>query len=522
MQPADLLAGARFYGRLPMYLHQRVSLADARTRLASRLEDRSGRLLDRLRRDVYARPGSIYHRLLQHAGIELGDVARVVALEGVEGALVRLFHAGVYLTVDEFKGRARVRRGTLDLQATPDLLRSPRAAYHLRGTSGGSRSSGTPVLMDLRFVRDCGANCSLLLDSWALREATIGTFESSGAGARFRLVKFAAFTRPAAWFSHIHPDHPTMQGSPRWNTWALRGATLVTGRPLPMPVYAPLSDPAPAALWLASTLRNGSTPVLFTFPSTAVRICAAAQQRGIDIGGAHFLISGEPITTARAAAIRDAGAVPIPRYGSMETGAIGYGCTRGVYSDDLHLVSDMQAVIAVGEAAPASGLRPDALLLTTLHPRSPFLLLNASMGDQAALGPSACGCPLERLGWNTRVHSVRSFEKLTAGGVTFLSSDVIRILEETLPARFGGKPTDYQLIERESAQGEPRLELLVHPALGPVDDAAVADAFLDELGKGPRSSARMAHLWRDWGTLSVSRRPPVISPAGKILHLHRA
>jgi hypothetical protein len=302
----------------------------------------------------------------------------------------------------------------------------------------------------------------------------------------------------------------------------MRAASVLAARPFPSPVYAPLSDPEPAALWLASILRQARIPVLFTFASTAVRVCVSAQEHGIDIAGACFLITGEPITEARKAAIRGVGAVPIARYGTMEAGALAYGCTRGAHADDLHLLSDMQALIAAGDGAGEARLRPDGLLLTALHPRSPFLLLNASMGDQAVLEPSACGCPLEQMGWTTRVHSVRSFEKLTAGGVTFLGSDVIRILEEALPARFGGKPTDYQLVEHESAGGQPILELLVHPALGPLNEAAVGDAFLNDLAQGPYPAARTTQVWRDSGTLRVVRRAPLVSQAGKILHLHRA
>ena len=37
--------------------------------------------------------------------------------------------------------------------------------------------------------------------------------------------------------------------------------------------------------------------------------------------------------------------------------------------------------------------------------------------------------------------------------MTFLDSDVIRVLEEVLPARFGGGPTDFQLVEQEDDDG---------------------------------------------------------------------
>ena len=73
------------------------------------------------------------------------------------------------------------------------------------------------------------------------------------------------------------------------------------------------------------------------------------------------------------------------------------------------------------------------------------------------------------MGWTTHLREIRSHEKLTAGGMTFLDTDLIRVLEEVLPARFGGAPTDYQLVEEEAAEGQPRVRLLVHPRIGAVD-----------------------------------------------------
>src|SRR5206468_4522312 len=135
----------------------RVSSAEAKALITNRLRLRGQRFLDRLRVDVFEQKGSVYQRLMAHAGCEPGDIERDVAKEGLEGALARLLRAGVYLTVEEFKGRAPVKRGTLRMDVVPEQLRSPRAAYHLSASSGGSRSAGTPVLIDLRFVRACAA-----------------------------------------------------------------------------------------------------------------------------------------------------------------------------------------------------------------------------------------------------------------------------------------------------------------------------------------------------------------------------
>jgi hypothetical protein len=94
------------------------------------------------------------------------------------------------------------------------------------------------------------------------------------------------------------------------------------------------------------------------------------------------------------------------------------------------------------------------------------------------------------------------------------------VLEEVLPARFGGVPTDYQLVEEEGDEGRPRLRLLVHPALGPLDPAAVAAAFLDGIGRGAGVERLMGLVWREAGLLEVERRPPHATASGKIQHLH--
>jgi hypothetical protein len=132
-----------------------------------------------------------------------------------------------------------------------------------------------------------------------------------------------------------------------------------------------------------------------------------------------------------------------------------------------------------------------------------------------------CGCPLERLGWTTHLREIRSFEKLTAGGMTFLDADVVRVLEDVLPARFGGGPTDYQLLEEEAQDGSPRLRLLVHPTVGPLEPAGVAEAFLAAIGRGSGAERVMALEWRESGLLHVERRAPRATAAGKILHLHQ-
>src|SRR5207249_1754549 len=161
-----------------------------------------------------------------------------------------------------------------------------------------------------------------------------------------------------------------------------------------------------------------------------------------------------------------------------------------------------------------------AALVSSLRPTAPFIMLNVSLGDRADLTERACGCALEQLGWTRHLHDVRSYAKLTAGGMTFFDTDVLRVLEQTLPTRFGGGPTDYQLVEEQTAAGHTRIRLLVHPRVGPLDDAAVADVFLSAIGGGSGVERIMELQWRRAGLLSVSREAPRVTSTGKILHLH--
>jgi hypothetical protein len=106
--------------------------------------------------------------------------------------------------------------------------------------------------------------------------------------------------------------------------------------------------------------------------------------------------------------------------------------------------------------------------------------------------------------------------------MTFHDTDAARILDETLPARLGGDPGDYQLVEDETPDGRSRLRLLVHPHVGPVDAGAVTETFLATLRARGGARGVTALVWRSAGLLQVERRVPEMTRAGKVLHVHRA
>jgi hypothetical protein len=343
-----------------------------------------------------------------------------------------------------------------------------------------------------------------------------------GSALVVNLLEYSAFGRVGRWFSQIDPGAPSLHARYRWSARLAWMGSRLAGRPLPGPEHVPLDDPMPIVRWLDQERRAGRTPHLHAYTSAIVRLCQASRDAGGDLAGVQFACVGEPSTAARLTTIRATGAAAWPRYAGLECGPVGFGCLTPAAADDLHFFHDRLAVIQPGPEAPPAGLPADALLFTGLRPRSsPLTLLNVSLGDRAAVSERTCGCPLGALGWRRHLGEVRSFEKLTSGGMNVLDSDVVRILEEVLPARFGGGPGDYQLVEDEAANGQPRLTLLLHPRIGPLDPEAAVRAFLDAVAAG-RSGRVTSLAWAAGGLLRVERRAPVATATGKIQHLHVA
>ena len=158
--------------------------------------------------------------------------------------------------------------------------------------------------------------------------------------------------------------------------------------------------------------------------------------------------------------------------------------------------------------------------MTSLRPSCPYVLLNVSLGDRAVLERRGCRCPLGALGWSAHLHTVRSFEKLKVAGAILLTDDLVRLLEDVLPARFGGGPGDYQLVEGDAAmaEGTPGLRLLIPPGVGDVDGSAVVDvvrAFLRAAGASGEA------LSRSMGWMAIERRAPYLTAHGKHHPVHR-
>ncbi len=504
----------RAISELPRYLCQPLAPAECRAILQTRLAQREDDFLYLARSTIYADDSSPYRALLRHAGCEYGDLDRLVRKEGLEAALAVLFREGVYLSADEFKGRRPAVRGGMTIAAGADLLRNPLTVPHFWTTTGGSRGAAALVRLDLACIRDRAVNTCLALDArggmnwrhaiWSTRGIAPVLWHSGWGGPAVR------------WFLQADPGLPSMRSRFGMAIRLIAWSSRLAGRPIPFPERVPADAPLPIFRWMERTIRGGETPHLWAAPSVVVRMCRAAEEAGIDLAGARFTITGEPVTEARLAAIRRVHGDAVPDYGSVDSGgSLSYGCLSPDAVDDVHFFSDIAGLIQ----ADGPPLPEGALLVTSLRATAPFILLNVSMGDRATVSRRSCGCPLEALGWKTHLRGIGSFEKLTAGGVTFDDCEIIPLLEEELPRIFGGGPTDYQLVEEEGDCGQPRIRLLVHPSVGDVDPDAVAHAFLEAIGGRSENKRDMAAQWRQAGILRVEREAPRLTSSGKILHL---
>jgi hypothetical protein len=494
----------------------------ARVLLRRRFEQRETDFLTLARQTIYDDSAGPYRQLLDAAGCEFGDLERIVAAEGVEGALQTLYRQGVYLTVDEFKGRQPAIRGSTSIRVEPNLLRNPAAQFHMLSQTSGSRGAPIKVPISLGHIEDRLVDLSLVLEARGGVEWRSAVWGIPGGAALINVLLFSGIGhRPDRWFSQLDLAAPGLHPRYALSVRLLRCGAFLGGVSLPTPRFVPVGSPLEIVRWMAEVLGEGGTPHLYAYTSTGVSLCRAAAEAGVPLTGAQLTLTGEPITETRMSAIRAAGAEATTNYGSNEAGGfIGYGCLEPETPDEVHLHHDLHAIIQADQQKMGAPFPRDALLISSIRRTAPLTLLNVSMGDRAHLGRRECGCGLERIGWSTHLHTIRSFEKLTAGGITFFDTDVIRVLEDVLPSQFGGGPTDYQLVEEEAPGGSPRLRLLINPSIGPVNEAAVANAFLEAIGEGS-GGPRVAELvWREARLLRVERREPERTPSGKILHLH--
>ncbi len=109
------------------------------------VEERDEAWLGFVERAVFAVPGHPYRRMFELAGCEFGDLCREARRDGVEVLLGRLYDQGVYLSVDEFKGRAPIVRAGQEIPSPAGAFQNRLDHGWLKTQTGGSTGRPAPV-----------------------------------------------------------------------------------------------------------------------------------------------------------------------------------------------------------------------------------------------------------------------------------------------------------------------------------------------------------------------------------------
>jgi hypothetical protein len=497
---------------LPAFLRAPVTVEHARVRVRECLARRAGRFLDLIERAVYRRPASPYARLLRHVGCELGDLHTLVTREGVEGALAQLAERGVYVTFDQLKGRSPAVRGSSRFDFTQADFDNPLVPPHFAVYTGGSSGQSSRVRRSLSFVEEVAVSTAVGFDAHGLRTPRVVLWLTAPI---HWMLTFPKLRWPiAGWFYLLRPLPWVARTGARY----LALLTASSGCRIPRPVHCDPRQSRKLAEWLARERRQSRSIIVLSAVSPAVQLALTAQAAGIDLQEIMFSVAGEPLTEARRRHIEAIGARVFATYAATEMTAAASGCATPSAVDDVHFFDDRNAVISRPREVERGGPVVESLLFSSISSSSPKLLLNAELGDYARVERRACDCGLGALGLRTHLSDIRSFEKVNSEGVSYARANLLPVLEQVLPRRFGGASIHYQLVEEEAADTSTRIVLRVHPSVGPVDETALRQRFLEELARdGSLLDRYQVELLRHARAVTISRQPPIATKAGKIL-----
>lgn len=517
----EFAAQVRYAPRLARFLRRTLTLDEARAIVRDNVARREESFLYLLEHSVYANPKSPYRKLLLSAGIEIGDLTELVRAHGLEGALGRLYDAGVHVTYEEFRGRAPIRRNGLEFAVKESDFYNPLLAPDIDSRTSGSRGTARRVVSDLNHIQQEAAAYACLLAAHGLSDSALAVWQpmppgTSGMRTVFRQMKIGK--TPERWFTQgAVPRNATGLAAIVFLLYTL-AASRVQRRPVPVPKFVRPSNAVVVAGWLAEKRAQGRRGLVDTSTAAAISVCLAAREHGLDISGSILRTGGEAYTMAKEQVIASVGARALQGYGMAELGMIGMACASPTVLDDLHLGRDrMTAICREKRVGPLATV--PALVFTTVARTSSPLMLNVVSGDYGRLEDRDCGCPLSELGFQTHISGLHAYDKLMSDTGVFIGSELYQLVEDVLPARFGGHPTDYQLVEQRS-QGPDRMTVVVAPSVGDVDENAVLAAVREVLDKHFNDEARPADPGRQGLTLQILRREPYRSGGRKILPLH--
>jgi hypothetical protein len=510
---------ARFVGGMHGFLRQRITPDSARAIIARRIESREKNFLQLLEGGVFNRPESPYSFLLREAGCEPGDVRRMLNLNGVDATLASLYDAGVRISFNEFKGRSPITRNGRTFESKAESFDNPLVAGQYESESSGSTGRATSIRAGLAHI---AAQAPMML----LAQEANGTLGAPTVlyrpgypcnTATNNILRHIIIGNPVRrWFSPV--SVADSRAALRFRVASVLTPPLVRlyGEPFPEMEVVPFSDAAVVASAAASFVRSEGACLLRCSVSAALTVAIAATERGIDLKGVVFNGTGEPASRGKVSGIVASGARYVTSYSMTESGPIGVACARGSDSTDVHVMRDKVALLQRMQTPAGAGDPVGVFYLSTLLSSAPKIMINVSTDDFGILEDRKCGCLAGELGMHQHLRQIRSIAKLTGRGITLVASDIVHIIEEVLPRRFGGSAQDYQLVEEEDSSGRTHLHLLVSPKVELTDEEAPARVLLEELSRGTPGASLQSAMLRSAHAVHVRRQQPGANARGKL------
>jgi hypothetical protein len=520
---SDMAKYSRLVWDLRDFFEDTITIERSKQVISARIRNRSNNFLEIVQKAIYENPTSPYLKLLRIAGCEFGDIEKDVNKDGIEGALQKLLAAGVYLSFEEFKKGGEVVRGSQRLQFKPADFDNPFVPILMQKSSSGSRSGGTRTTFDIKSLTEsCYRRLPMLIANKTI-DKPVSIYKPilpASSGISNLLQQWKVGHPAVHWFTPVNEKHVRASFRDRLALKYIIYGSLLWGARLARPEYVDLNDPFKVAQWMSETKKKSGGCCLITSVSPAVKVSHAAIQNGLDIEGTQFNVSGEPLTEAKYKQITASGATVTTRYTMSETSGMGYGCAYSKPIDDVHHFHDSTAIIQHPKKIVFNDneITVNAFVCTTLLSTSPKILLNIESDDYGSMENRSCDCIFGQLGYNTHIHHIRSYAKVTGVGMTIIDTDLVYILEEVLPKKYGGSSSDFQLLEEEDNQGRTQLNLIISPSIGTIKEDDVVATVLFELSRIPRGGRLAAGVWGQEKTLRVKRMIP-ISNNGKIMTL---
>jgi hypothetical protein len=517
-----LITFARFPFSLRRFLRHRLTMDDARRKLRDGMDHREENFLQIVERSIYGYPRSPYLALLKMAGCELGDLRALVRQRGLEGALRELRDAGVYTTYEELKGRKPIVRNRFTLPVTARDFDNPFARRDFDIRTGGSTGLAQSVNQNLDSIADEAPFRRLMFQAHGIFDAPLVLWSGFLPGVGFRAVLSSALMQQPIqkWFA---PSG--WRDSRYWYKYSpaslyMIGCLHALGYRVPFPQIVRIDRDHVVARHLHQLCRTNPACVLHATVSRALRVCLAAREQGLDLTRLVIWAGGEPATPAKIEQIRQSGARFISSYAMKEAGLIGYGCPNTTDATDVHLQQNTLALFSHPHKIESSNFTVPAFNITTLLNTASKILLNAQIDDYGIVEDRACGCEMGMHGCTTHLRDIHSYSKLVGEGVTLIGNEMIQILEQTLPARFGGSSLDYQLLEQEDERGLTRLYLLISPRVEIRDEQQVLAVMHQALSASSPMADAARTMWQHASTLQIRRQEPILTATGKLLPLH--